>query len=308
AEWEAALTRWMRLNAPLRKELSDGAAPGMSAQVMLYQTLVGAWPPELEVDDADGLASYAERLAAWQQKSLREAKLYSSWAAPHEDYEQACRQFLEALFDRARSGPFLEEVREWVQRIAPASIANSLTQTLLRLTSPGMPDLYQGTEFWDFSLVDPDNRRPVDYAARRQALDQAAANNADRQQRQLKQALLQRTLALRATEAELFANGSYVPVHAEGPLQDHVIAFLREYKGRTILVAALRFNLKLMGRDLRLNTDEAAATLLLLPRALHSPQRDIVSGRALRFTNANISVADLLGDYPVALLLAGGEP
>ncbi|HWV61981.1 MAG TPA: malto-oligosyltrehalose synthase, partial [Oxalicibacterium sp.] len=186
-DWSEAVRRWVRLHTDFRQHLQREedagtlVAPALGDEMMLYQMIVGAWPPELEVDDAEGLASYAERLAAWQQKSLREAKLYSSWAAPHEDYEQACRQFLDALFDRARSGPFLDEVREWVRRITPAALANSLAQTLLRLTSPGMPDLYQGTEFWDFSLVDPDNRRPVDYAARIAALNDAASPDADRQ-------------------------------------------------------------------------------------------------------------------------------
>src|SRR5690606_38530022 len=152
--------------------------------------------------------------AAWQQKALREAKQYSSWAMPNDDYEQACRRFLMALFDRDRSSAFLDELVEWVQRTATASTANSLTQTLRRLTSPGVPDLYQGTEFWDFSLVDPDNRRPVDYAARRTLLAEAAdmralldVDHAGWQHRQLKQPLIRTALALRTQSTELFTQG-----------------------------------------------------------------------------------------------------
>jgi len=311
-DWAESVRRWVRLHTDFRQRLQgedDTAAlvaPALGDEMMLYQMIVGAWPPELDARDAKGLAAYAERLAAWQQKSLREAKRYSSWAAPHEDYEQACRRFLDALFDREQSelsGPFLDEATEWVRRIAPASIANSLVQTLLRLTCPGMPDLYQGTEFWDFSLVDPDNRRPVDYAARIAALEHAGDDSGDRRHRQLKQAMIHRVLALRAQEAALFADGRYVPLQVDGPLADHIVAFLREHQGRTLLVAASRFNLARIGDDLRLRADDdSAATAILLPRPL-GPQRDLLSGRAVTVDGARLGIDALLGDGPVALLV-----
>jgi (1->4)-alpha-D-glucan 1-alpha-D-glucosylmutase len=140
--------------------LPDGrVAPTPADELMLYQTLLGAWPFALSPDDGEGMKAYAERIAAWQEKALREAKRVSSWVLPDADYEGACRAFLDALF--ADAG-FIGELRQWMDRLALPTICNSLTQTLLRLASPGVPDLYQGTEYWDFSLVDPDNRRPVD--------------------------------------------------------------------------------------------------------------------------------------------------
>jgi (1->4)-alpha-D-glucan 1-alpha-D-glucosylmutase len=250
------------------------------------------------------LARYAERLAGWQEKSLREAKLHSSWAAPNEKYEQACRQFLDALFDRTRNASFLDEAAEWMHRIAPASIANSLTQTLLRLGSPGMPDLYQGTDFWDFSLVDPDNRRPVDYEARRSALKEADVPvNSDWRKHQVKQDLIRTVLALRAAHPALFADGEYVPLLADGPLADHVVAFLREHEGKTLLVAALRFNLTLVDEQLRLKTDDATVrTRILLPRALPGTV-DVLRQRSCDI-GAQVDLRELFSDLPVALLIS----
>jgi (1->4)-alpha-D-glucan 1-alpha-D-glucosylmutase len=246
---------------------------------------------------------YAERLAAWQQKSLREAKLYSSWVAPNEEYEQACRAFLMALFERLRSGPFLDDVVEWVRCITPASIANSLTQTLMRLTVPGMPDLYQGTEFWDFSLVDPDNRRPVDYEARRTALTQEMRPSGDWQRHQPKQALIRKLLALRTAQSELFAHGSYTPLLVQGPLADHVIAFLREHEGRTLLVAALRFNLTLVDAQLALKAEGATGkpTRILLPAAPRDAI-DVLQGTHCEVAT-QVDVHHLLGRFPVAVLM-----
>jgi (1->4)-alpha-D-glucan 1-alpha-D-glucosylmutase len=128
---------------------------------MLLQTIVGAWPIELSAGDRAGRTEFAERLAAWQQKALREAKLFSDWAAVDEAYEDAARRFTLALIAEGALPDLLQEIAAFVRRIAPAGALNGLAQCLLRLTVPGVPDLYQGTEFWDFSLVDPDNRRPV---------------------------------------------------------------------------------------------------------------------------------------------------
>jgi len=306
-EWAETVRRWTRLHTDFRLRLQGEdetvtlVAPALGDEMMLYQMIVGAWPPELTIDDADGLKAYAERLAAWQQKALREAKRYSSWAAPHEDYEQACRQFLDALFNREQSGPFLDDVVEWVQRIAPASIVNSLTQTLLRLTSPGVPDLYQGTEFWDFSLVDPDNRRPVDFAARVAQLNSPPTGTSHQQQ--LKQPLIHAALTLRAAKPELFSKGDYTPLQVDGPLSEHVIAFLRQHDGKTLLVAALRESHKLIDRDLTLldGIDQDGATHVALPLLPPGQYANVLTGKMVN-VNARIDVKNLLGDYPVALL------
>ena len=332
-EWEEAVRRWKRLHTDLRVRLptEDEAvelvAPALDAEIMLYQMIFGAWPPDLRTDDADGLQQYADRLAVWQQKALREAKQYSSWAMPNDDYEQACRRFLMALFDRDRSSAFLDEMVEWVQRTAIASTANSLTQTLLRLTSPGVPDLYQGTEFWDFSLVDPDNRRPVDYAARRELLAEAAdmrdlldtSQRADGPHRQageqlgaqpkgqLKQPLIRTALALRTQTPGLFTQGEYIPLRAEGPLADHVIAFLRRHQGHTVLTAALRHTLLLVDDNLSVrqdgNNDGDGASTLLLPDHL-PPLTDLLTGKRIAADNGRIDIAALFCMLPIVLAIA----
>ena len=196
----------MRLNAPLKRDL-NGPAPDAADEVMLYETLIGAWPLDLSPDDEPGLAAFRERVAAWQQKALREAKRYSSWAAPNDAYEQAATDFLAGVLDPARPAHVVHEIYNFVQRIAPHGALNGLSQMVLRLTSPGIPDLYQGTEFWDFSMVDPDNRRPVDYSARLEALERGTTP-ADLLPRwrngHVKQAILHNILALRTRQGAAF--------------------------------------------------------------------------------------------------------
>jgi (1->4)-alpha-D-glucan 1-alpha-D-glucosylmutase len=246
AEWEVMLSRWMRLNAPLKRDL-DGPAPDAADEVMLYQTILGAWPLDLAPDDTAGLDSFRQRVAAWQQKALREAKRHSGWAAPDDAYEQAAQDFLAGVLDPARPARVVHEIHECVQRLAAPGALNGLSQMLLRLTSPGIPDFYQGTEFWDFSMVDPDNRRPVDYAARAAALEAAERPEdllAHWRDGRVKQAILHLGLALRARRPDVFAKGGYTPLRLEGPASDHAIAFAREYADQCVITIASRRSAK----------------------------------------------------------------
>ena len=188
---------------------------------------------------------------AWQQKALREAKLFSDWAAVDETYEDAARRFTLALIAEAALPDLLQEIAALVRRIAPAGAVNGLVQCLLRLTVPGVPDLYQGTEFWDFSLVDPDNRRPVDFAARAAALGEAdlPALAAEWRNGGIKQALIAELLALRRRAPQLFAEGSYEPVAVEGEAAASMIAFVRRHGDHRLLVAAPRLPLGLLQGD-----------------------------------------------------------
>jgi (1->4)-alpha-D-glucan 1-alpha-D-glucosylmutase len=173
AGWYAEqVERWRQLAIPLKGEETVISA---GDELMLYQALLGSWPLELEGEEAH--KAYAKRMVQWQEKALREAKLQSSWSAPNQAYETACREFLERLLLAPEALALRQSLGATAHRIATAGALNSLAQTLLRLTVPGVPDLYQGTEFWDFSLVDPDNRRPVDYAARERALSESADVN-----------------------------------------------------------------------------------------------------------------------------------
>src|SRR5262249_20091132 len=150
--------------------LGQKGAPSAGDLALLLQTIVGAWPLDLGLDDRAGRVSFAERVAAWQQKALREAKLHTDWMAVDEAYEQAAFGVVVGLLVEKALPDVLDEIFALVTRLAPVGAVNGLAQCLLRMTVPGVPDLYQGTEFWDFSLVDPDNRRPVDFAKRRAAL------------------------------------------------------------------------------------------------------------------------------------------
>jgi (1->4)-alpha-D-glucan 1-alpha-D-glucosylmutase len=179
----------------------------------------------------------------WREKSLREAKLRTSWTEQNAAFESANMEFTRAILDPARSPAFLQRLSAFAARIAPAGALNGLTQCILRCTLPGVPDLYQGTEFWDLSLVDPDNRRPVDYAARAEALADGVTTRKFLPQWQdgrVKESLTKTLLALRAAEPDIFANGSYEPVTATGSRDNHVVAFLRRHRDRAILVAVPR--------------------------------------------------------------------
>ena len=227
--WRAHVARWEEWADAFGKDIDRGD------RYMLFQTLFGAWPDGLSPEDADGLKAFAERVNGWQEKALREAKLRSSWEAPDADYESRCTALTEALLDPQRSGDFLRDLNGLLDRLEPAARSNMLVQTALRYTVPGVPDLYQGTELPDHSLVDPDNRRPVDYALRRQVL--AGTAHAPGEE---KLALIARLLELRRAHPALFAEGSYEPVPVTGARADHVLAFTRTAgNARLLCVVAL---------------------------------------------------------------------
>ncbi|MEG3173882.1 malto-oligosyltrehalose synthase [Sphingomonas sp. ZB1N12] len=210
--WRARVEHWLELSAPY----AEGVGPADT--YMLFQTLFGAWPANLDAFNAEGLCDYAERIVAWQEKALREAKLRSSWEAPDEAYESRCHDLARTLLDPERSGAFLYDMTVFVTRLAPAAAANGLAQVALRYSVPGVPDLYQGTEAADLSLVDPDNRRPVDYACLRAWSDGETP---------AKMALIKRLLTLRREHPEVFADGGYEPVALTGIRADRAIAFRR---------------------------------------------------------------------------------
>ena len=308
-EWEAALSRWTRLNAPLKRDLG-GPAPDATDEVILYQTLLGAWPLDLQPGDTAGMAAFQERVAAWQQKALREAKRHSGWAVPNEAYEQAAQDFLAGVLDPDRPAHVVSELYEFVQRIAAPGALNSLAQMVLRLTTPGIPDLYQGTDFWDFSLVDPDNRRPVDYDARRASLDAGLAPAAlmeDWRDGRVKQAILQRTLALRARRSDLFARGAYQKLAVEGPAADHIVAFSRQHGDQTVIVIVCRLSARTaLGNIPLIPRQFWQGTSVLVARSLQGhhlidllgDQNESASG----MQHSRIEVGECLAALPVALL------
>ena len=208
--WRKQVARWEEMTA-LDCDVHS------ADRYILWQTMFGAWPDGLAPDDGSGLANYAARIRAWQEKALREAKLRSSWEQPDERYEAACAAWIDKLLDPARSADFLTCIHGFVTGTSAATLANSLAQHYL---VPGMPDLYQGTELADFSLEDPDNRRPVDFARRKELLGSSPPGDP-------KLGLIQNLLSLRRRHPALFARGGYEAVAVHGARADHIIAFRR---------------------------------------------------------------------------------
>ncbi|MDP1619274.1 malto-oligosyltrehalose synthase [Phenylobacterium sp.] len=227
--WAKAVRAWLD-HAPPQIDPADA--------YQMHQTLVGALPLDLDLGDAAGLKIFGARVAGWFTKALREGKLRSSWAVPDEAYEAACLAYLQqCLADPA----YRAELSGLVEEIAPAGAIKSLAQALLRCASPGVPDTYQGTELWDFSLVDPDNRRPVDFALRQEMLRQSvpAELMADWRTGAVKQFVIRRTLSLRKARPEIFARGEYNPLRIQGRRKDAVIAFARRTATDTVIAAAV---------------------------------------------------------------------
>jgi malto-oligosyltrehalose synthase len=300
--WERAVRGWFAMNARHRH---DGPMPSAGDEAMLYQMIVAAWP----LNDAD-LPDYAERLAAWQLKALREAKLATDWTSPNLEYEDASRSFLYAVM---ADSAFVAEARAFAESIGPAGAVNGLAQTLLKLTVPGVPDFYQGSEFWDLSLVDPDNRRPVDFAPRIEALQadrspvELAATWPDGR---VKQAVIRRALALRRDQPALFARAAYRPLAVSGPLAEHVVAFARSYGDAHCIVVVPRLSTGwplLPGKNAETGCPAGSASCWR-GTMLEAPN-DMV-GRTLRNRCTDTSVdllgpvpiESVLGDFPVALL------
>jgi (1->4)-alpha-D-glucan 1-alpha-D-glucosylmutase len=256
--WASFLRRAESIAEPWIGVAGDDGALPRSDFNMLAQTIVGAWPLSLSPRDAEGLLAFQERIVGWQTKSLREAKLQTSWHVPDVAYEERWIEVVKALL--AEGSAFTEFAREMVDAIAPAGAINGLAQTLLRLTAPGVPDLYQGGEFWDFSLVDPDNRRPIDFAARRAALadesrfEDLAETWTDGR---IKQRLIARVLNFRKRDPELFSRGSYEPIAAVGRFRDSVVAYLRRHETRIALVVVARHSFALRPSGACLGIDPA---------------------------------------------------
>jgi (1->4)-alpha-D-glucan 1-alpha-D-glucosylmutase len=299
-EWAALVRRCMRLNRARRRLLEGNrVAPGSNAEYLYYQTLVGAWPLGLSANDPEGLAAYADRLVAYMIKAAREAKLRTSWTRPDGNYETAVEDFVRSSLDPERSRAFLHSVHEFVERVAPAGAINGLAQTVIKLTAPGVPDLYQGTEFWDFSLVDPDNRRPVDYAARQRALDvqDLRAMAASWKNGGIKLHVIARLLELRRQRPALFSASAYQRVEIAGSQAHRCVAYERSAGDERLLVIVPR---------LVAGAARGAPELQIAPEtwgdtrlAAELPaMRDVFTGEAAGDTR----MRSLLGAFPVCVL------
>jgi (1->4)-alpha-D-glucan 1-alpha-D-glucosylmutase len=321
--WQNALTRWSRLNKKHKTPQGDDLLPGRNEEYFFYQTLVGAWPPgQPGPEEWD---TFRKRVAEYMEKAMHEAKVHTSWVNPDPDFDEAVRRFVARVLDEKRSHRFLAEFRAFQRRVDHYARFNSLTQVLLKVASPGAPDVYQGTELWDFSLVDPDNRRPVDYDLRRRLLDelrQHAGGTAEslvplcgellqqHEDGRVKMYLLTRALHCRRENPGLFTTGEYLPARASPERDENVCAFVRRAEGRLALAAAPRLLTRLVAPgELPLGAAAWGETVLHLPEGVGARRwQDVFTGRVLEATGPPESpvlpLAELFAHFPAALLLA----
>ena len=313
-EWEKQLRSWSRINRTKKAMIKGGEAPDRNDEYFLYQTLIGACPVDGPADE-----SFLERLKSYLVKAVREAKVHTEWLKPDLAYEEAFISFAEAILAPSDNNRFLAEFVPFVNNIAYGGMFNSLAQTLLKMTAPGVPDIYQGTELWDLSFVDPDNRRPVDYAARAGWLEEIkAAESKDRlgllrdllshwQDGRIKLYLTLKLLGFRRAHADLFGAGEYVPLRATGEMAKQVCAFARR-QGRAWALAVVP---RLIGRaayrgHAPLGGDLWGATALDLPAEAPRRWLDVISGELLEGAPQTAPNRLLLGrifkHFPVALL------
>jgi (1->4)-alpha-D-glucan 1-alpha-D-glucosylmutase len=231
--WRAAINRWTRLNRKLKQTIDGALAPHRADEYVLYQTLVGTWP--LAGIRAADRSAYSERLQEYMVKVVRESDRFSNWANPHEAYEEALRAFIAGLFNLRRSGRFLDDAEAYIESVETTGLQHALGAQVLKLTSPGVADIYQGTEVWDDSLVDPDNRRPVDFTAiealagRYGSIEDAWVNRTDGA---VKLMVTRALLAVRAEHPDLFAAGEYLAVPVE---EGSAIAYIRSRDDEALL-------------------------------------------------------------------------
>ena len=307
-EWTQQVTLWSRLLRARRGDIEGVAAPDRNDEYLFYQLLAGTWPLELldQPLDAGALAAYGERLKGALVKSVREAKLRSGWVRPDLDYEKELLAFVAGVVDPTSAGNFHAAFLPFVGRLAECGARNTILQTVLKLTAPGIPDIYQGAELWDFSLVDPDNRRPVDYRRRGEMLDRVLAElAADRpaamrryagcwQGGRAKLAVVATLLAHRRAHPAFFADGAYEPLAVEGPDADRVCAFSRRRGEQVMLVAGCRFPAR---------PAVAEGTVVGLPASLHQAGwRDLLCGGDLA-PAAGLAAQTLFGTLPAAVLV-----
>jgi (1->4)-alpha-D-glucan 1-alpha-D-glucosylmutase len=325
--WRKVLRRWSHMNRSRRRMVDDLPAPGPHAEYLLYQTLLGTWP--LGLLDESGHTAYLERIEEYMVKAAREAKRRTSWANVNEEYEEVLREFIRLLLERRDGNAFPGELDAMARRMAGFGFINSMAQTLCKLTAPGVPDIYQGNEIWDWSLVDPDNRRPVDYQLRRRLLNDVASwrnGSSGELSEQLRLSLASpedgrcklhvtwTALNFRRKHEALFRDGEYLPLRVSGKHAAHVLAYARKLRDDIAIIAVPRLCARLLGgRDwLPLGPQVWADTRVELPRKLVSGGfQNLMDGCAVTVANnmgqQALPVADLLLRWPCALLVSQAD-
>jgi (1->4)-alpha-D-glucan 1-alpha-D-glucosylmutase len=305
-EWRRRVSVWQKLNRSHRTTVDARPTPGANTEYLIYQTLVGVWPIGIE------------RFRAYLLKAIREAKSHTSWINPNTRYDEAITRFAEAILDPVRSSSFLENFVPFQARVAHYGAFNSLAQTLVKITAPGVPDFYQGSELWDLNLVDPDNRRPVDWPLRRHMLEEltrTADTAADRgaffqelvdgkDDGRVKLYLIRQALACRKAHATLFNDGEYRLLESRGPLAEHVLAFGRVAKEAIALTIVPRLLARRGVEQLPLGKSYwGDETRVLAPREAGPWLVNSLTGERLTVHRGALLLAEVFMSFPVALLV-----
>jgi len=311
-EWEKHLIQWHQWNKLKKRKVNGLSVPESNMEILLYQTLLGAWPLF-----PDEVSEFKERLKVYMVKAVREAKVYTNWLSPNSGYESALIAFFESILESSKQNYFLEDFLRLEKQIAFYGALNSVAQVLLKITLPGVPDLYQGAELWDFSLVDPDNRRPVDFRKRMGLLEDLIQQEANGQQSLVQQMLhswedsrlklyaTYKALNVRSSYRDVFQDGQYIPLKVEGQRQKHVCAFARCKDETWFIIAIPRLMTKLvrvgaMPMGQRVWGDD----LLILPGGVPERWLNIFTGKIFKISDAGagLPLSSALSTFPVALL------
>jgi (1->4)-alpha-D-glucan 1-alpha-D-glucosylmutase len=302
--WGRSLQKWRTTNRRFKKQIDDAEAPDAGEEYLLYQTLLGTWPVDLDGAPVPSVGpKFIARIQRYMAKALKEAKLNTSWIQPNENWDDAMQEFVARILEAGPRNKFLPVFLPVAAEIARLGAINSLAQTVIKLTAPGVPDIYQGTEIWDDSLVDPDNRRPIDYARRREMLTQIENVPANELMQcwpdgRIKIRLTQRLLHLRRENPELFREGIYEPINFGGAFADCAIGFVRRHRDRAIIVIVPRLSSRVGFPPIG---DRWQDTHVVLP-AGKSNLRDVFSDRKVRVDNSQLRLAVAMSQLPFAVL------
>jgi (1->4)-alpha-D-glucan 1-alpha-D-glucosylmutase len=315
-EWERRLTRWSQWNQPKKRRVNGLPVPEPNMEVLLYQTLVGAWPLYQEE-----VPEFKRRLKNYMVKAVREAKVFSNWLWPNSEYEDALLKFVESILETSAQNEFLSDFLQFEKQIAYYGFLNSLAQVLLKTAAPGVPDFYQGMELWNLSLVDPDNRRPVDFQRRIKLLDDLIQQEAREQQSLIRQVLKSwedgrvklyltyKALNVRKSHRELFLDGDYIPIQTRGQKQEHICAFGRHKAELWALVVIPRLLTKLIPVEtLPLGQQVWGDDFLILPEDAPQHWLNVLTNETIEFTRVakTLPLSRVFGMFPVALLINTG--
>ncbi len=319
-EWREHLIRWRRLNKRKRVVSEGMEIPGANEEYLLYQSLIGVWP--VEPMDRSEYDVFKKRIKDYIVKATREAKVNTSWISPNTMYEDTLMNFIETILSNVSGNKFLKDFQTFQKKISHYGMFNSLSQTLLKITSPGVPDFYQGTELWDFSLVDPDNRRPVDYSVRTRMLKELIQNEQEmplselakeltinKDNGKIKLYLIYKALNYRKTNRDLFQSGDYSPISAMGERADTICSFVRKFGNSVALVVAPRFFTKLIQQPegLPFGKEVWKDSVIVIPsEEAGMKYRNIFTGENITPVRHNettaLYLAEIFTNFPVALM------